>query len=199
MDKLYIYGSGGHALVVKDIALRCGYKDIELIDDLNKNFKSFEDIKHNTYVPFFIAIGDNKTRQKLFKKVKNNNFQIINLIDPSSILSNNISIKKGVLIMPNVVINAKAKIGDGVILNTACIIEHENIIEDFVHISPNVALAGNVTIKQNTHIGIGSSCIQGLNIGQNSIIGAGSVIVKDIPNSVKAYGNPCKVIEEIDE
>ena len=36
-------------------------------------------------------------------------------------------------------------------------------------------------------------------IGDNAIIGAGSVVVKDIPNDVLAYGNPCKVIRQITE
>ena len=30
--------------------------------------------------------------------------------------------------------------------------------------------------------------------GDNCIIGAGSVVVKDIPDGVTAYGNPCKVV-----
>ena len=32
-----------------------------------------------------------------------------------------------------------------------------------------------------------------LNIGKDCMIGAGSVVVKDIPDGVTAYGNPCKV------
>lgn len=35
--------------------------------------------------------------------------------------------------------------------------------------------------------------IQCLNIGKNCMIGAGSVVVKDIPDNVTAYGNPCRV------
>lgn len=29
------------------------------------------------------------------------------------------------------------------------------------------------------------------------MIGAGSVVVKDIPDNVVAYGNPCRVIKQI--
>ena len=38
--------------------------------------------------------------------------------------------------------------------------------------------------------------IQCLNIGKNCMIGAGSVVVKDIPDGVKAYGNPCRVVDQ---
>ena len=44
-------------------------------------------------------------------------------------------------------------------------------------------------------MGAGSSVIQQVKIGESSIIGAGSVVVKDIPSMVKAYGNPCRVVE----
>ena len=37
----------------------------------------------------------------------------------------------------------------------------------------------------------------GVTIGNGVIIGAGSVVVKDIPDNVIAFGNPCKVIREI--
>ena len=35
-------------------------------------------------------------------------------------------------------------------------------------------------------------------IGSNVVIGAGSVVTRDIPDGVVAYGNPCKVIKNID-
>jgi UDP-N-acetylbacillosamine N-acetyltransferase len=55
MDKLYIYGGGGHGLVVSDIAKACGYKEIIYIDDDDKNnHMSFENVKKKqAYTPYF--------------------------------------------------------------------------------------------------------------------------------------------------
>lgn len=36
-------------------------------------------------------------------------------------------------------------------------------------------------------------------IGKDTVIGAGSVVTKDIPDGVVAFGNPCRVIREINE
>ena len=56
-----------------------------------------------------------------------------------------------------------------------------------------------VTIGDNVWIG-GNVCIMpGVTIGRNVVIGAGSVVTKDIPPNVLAYGNPCKVIKEINQ
>ena len=41
--------------------------------------------------------------------------------------------------------------------------------------------------------------VPGVTIGENTVIGAGSVVTKNIPANVVAYGNPCKVIREINE
>ena len=39
----------------------------------------------------------------------------------------------------------------------------------------------------------------GVSVGSRTIIGAGSVVTRDIPDSVLAAGNPCRVIREIRE
>ncbi|MDD5548470.1 MAG: UDP-N-acetylbacillosamine N-acetyltransferase [Sulfurovaceae bacterium] len=196
MDKIYIYGASGHGLVLAEIALSCGYKQAIFIDDAKIEYQSFEDIKDDNKTSIIIAIGDNKTRAKLQKKVKEKGFNIATLIHASAIISPFSNIGEGTVIMPNVVINAKANIGDGVILNTSCVIEHECKIGNFVHISPSVALAGAVAVGNFTHIGIGSLVKQSVKIGEDSIVGAGSVVIKDIKNKIIAYGNPCKNIKD---
>ena len=41
--------------------------------------------------------------------------------------------------------------------------------------------------------------LPGVTIGNNWVIGAGSVVVKDIPDNMLAFGNPCKAIREIND
>ena len=196
MKSIYIYGASGHGLVVADIARACGY-DIIFVDDGENKYPTFEDIKRTSGIPVAFGIGSNSIRAKLFEKVTSGGFEIVSLIHPSSIISPSATIGKGAVVMPRVVVNAKATIGDGVILNSSCVIEHECIIDDFVHISPNVALAGDVKVGKYTHIGIGSNVIQGIIIGNSTVIGAGSTVVKNISDFKKAYGNPCREIEDI--
>jgi len=199
MSSIYIYGASGHGLVVEDMARLLGYNKIIYIDDGENEHSSLDDLDVDFSIPIAFGIGDNTIREKLFKKVEEKGLLIVSLIHPSASIAQNVFIKKGTVVMANVVVNTGSTIGKGVILNSSSVIEHENYIDNFVHISPNVALAGNVRVEYKTHIGIGSSVIQSITIGQNTILGAGSVVVKDIPNSVIAYGNPCKVIRKLDE
>nr|WP_315519214.1 UDP-N-acetylbacillosamine N-acetyltransferase [uncultured Campylobacter sp.] len=184
--KIYIYGASGHGLVIADIARNNGYDEIVFLDDASERKFSPELEKFD----IIIAIGDNKTRQKISQKVEAAGFEIVNLIHKSAVVSESAVIEKGVVVMPNAVINAKARIKEGAIINSGAVIEHECDIGKFAHISPNAALAGNVRVGEFTHVGIGSSVIQGISIGKNCIIGAGSVVVRDIKDGIKAYGVP---------
>ena len=54
-------------------------------------------------------------------------------------------------------------------------------------------MSGEVMVGAHTMIGSGAAIKEGITIGKNSIIGMGSVVVKDVPNNVIAFGNPCQV------
>jgi maltose O-acetyltransferase len=51
-----------------------------------------------------------------------------------------------------------------------------------------------IVIGDNVWIGGGAIICPGVKIGHDVTIGAGSVVTKDLPDSVIAAGNPCKVI-----
>ena len=59
-------------------------------------------------------------------------------------------------------------------------------------------MVGKVSIGRNTTIGCGSIILPGVTIGENAIIGSGSVVTKDIPSNSVAFGNPCKVIDTVE-
>ena len=54
-----------------------------------------------------------------------------------------------------------------------------------------------VTIEDNCWIGANVVILPGVTIGRDSVIGAGSVVTRDVPASVVAAGNPCRVLRPI--
>lgn len=90
-------------------------------------------------------------------------------------------------------------------------------IEDRVMIGPNVTIVTaahpiedslrarglqfnkDVHIGENVWLGAGVIILPGVKIGKNAVIGAGSIVTKDIPDSVVAVGNPCRVLREVGE
>lgn len=194
--KLYMYGASGHGLVCADIARAMGYDEIIFLDDAPKmdgeiNALCFDDELEKYDI--FVSIGSSNARKIVSERVLKAGFNLVSLIHPSAIISSSAIIASGVCVMPNAVINANAIIANGAIINSGAIIEHECVIGEYTHICPRVGLAGNCFVGQNTWVGIGSCAIQGIKIGANALIGAGSVIVRDIPDNSKAYGNPARI------
>ena len=54
-----------------------------------------------------------------------------------------------------------------------------------------------VTIGSDVWVGGGAIICPGVKIGSRAVVGAGSVVTRNIPDSVFAAGNPCRVIREL--
>jgi maltose O-acetyltransferase len=54
-----------------------------------------------------------------------------------------------------------------------------------------------VTVGDNVWIGGGAILCPGVTIGADTVIGAGSVVTRDLPPSVIAVGNPCRVLRSV--
>lgn len=108
----------------------------------------------------------------------------------------------GVIIGKNVEIGANSCIdrgtlddtiiGDNVKIDNLVHIAHNVIIENNVTVIANSMIAGSTKIGKNTHISPSSSILNKLNIGPDSYVGIGSVVLRDIENSEKVFGNPAR-------
>lgn len=127
--------------------------------------------------------------------ISENNF--VSLLHPSAVIASSVEISNALYIEPLSAISAYAQIGFGVTINRNCSIGHHNVLGDFCAINPGVNLCGNVVLKNNVTIGAGTTVFPNVVVGENSIIGGGSIVTKNIPDNVLAYGNPCKIIKEI--
>lgn len=197
MKKIIIIGAGGHGQVVADIAKLVGYKKIIFLDDDEHNVISNGKVcSANDYgdnYDFFVGVGDNKTRETLFNKIRNADKRIVNLIHPSAIVAKDVKIGSGIAIMAGSVVNTGTTIGDGVILNTCCSVDHNCKIGGFVHVSVGANLAGTVCVEERTFIGAGATVINNIFIVKDSIVGAGAVVVNNIYNHGTYIGVPAKL------
>jgi len=197
MNSIYLYGAGGHAKVILDILKSNDIAVSEIFDD-DPTIESFMGIpvSHgNVYFPLIISIGNNHIRKVISEKINKDIFSPF-LYDKTAIISDNASIEKGTVVMQGVIIQSSVKIGKHCIINTGVSIDHDCTIQDYVHIAPRCTLCGNVKIGEGSFIGAGTVVIPNIEIGKWVVIGAGSVVTHDIPDSVVAYGSPCKITKE---
>src|SRR5690606_18454756 len=155
-SKLLLYGAGGHAKVVTEIAERNDYQKIVFYEDnpTRQTFLGYPILSTvEEGISCVFTIGSNEVRKKLALSL---NVKFVTLVHPRSSVSPRSKIADGTVVMAGVSINSEAMVGKHCIINTNASVDHDCVIEDYVHLSPNVALAGNVTIGEGTHVGIGA-------------------------------------------
>lgn len=203
---MIIIGYSGHAYVAIGILSAAGRKVKGYCDFDEKAYNPFNleylgketDEKGMEMIrmqDFFIGIGDNSIRKKVFGIFEQIQRFPVNAVHPSSAISGYAQIDPyGVMISSGVCINPLATIGKGVICNTGSIIEHECEIGNFAHVGPGAVLCGNVTIGEGSFIGAAAVVRQGIRIGKNAMIGAGAVVVKDVGDAETVAGNPSRLL-----
>ena len=201
---MILIGYSGHAFVVYGIVKAGG-----------KQVSGYCDVAEKEYNPFklpyfgsenselglgaikeygcFIAVGDNRLRNKIFTSLQQKQLIPANAIHPTAVIDASVTISQhGVMIAAHVTINPLASIGMGAICNTGCIVEHECMVGEFAHIGPGAVLCGNVIISDGAFVGANAVVKQGITVGKNAIIGAGAVVVKDVPDNVTVIGVPAR-------
>ena len=116
-------------------------------------------------------------------------------------------------IWSNSVVDYGCVIGNNVKIHTNVYIAQYTVIEDDVFLAPGVHLANDIhpgcpdsqecmrgpVIKKGAQIGINSCVLPRVVVGEHAVIGSGSVVTKDIPPGAVAYGNPARVVCQIED
>lgn len=198
-----VIGYSGHSYVIIDILLNAGRMVTAYCDSGEKERNPFhlqylgtetEAIEQLKGYDYFIGIGHNGIRRKVYQALFDHLGNPVNAIHPSAVISASVEMNYGIMISANATINPLVTLGTGVICNTSCSIDHECIVEDFAHVGPGAVLCGNVKVGANTFVGANAVVKQGVTIGQNVTIGAGTVVIRDIPDNTMVVGNPQRVL-----
>lgn len=210
LNKIVLIGGGGHCKVIVSILKEIKKYEIVGISDSQKkgNFvlgipikfddKDLPQLFKNGIKNAFVSIGsvgDSSKRVEIFEFITKIGFKVPVIISPYALISEEVEIDIGTVIMSGVIINSGVKIGKNCIINTGAIIDHDCKIGDHVHIAPGVSISGFVSIGDGSHIGTGASVIDRISVGSNSIIGSGATVISDIPNFCTAVGVPAKIIK----
>ncbi|MCX7649771.1 MAG: acetyltransferase [Flavobacteriales bacterium] len=216
MKEILIIGASSHAKVVLDIFKLSGKKIIGFIDDNKPKGDYFEGykilgkindisiiIEEFPAIELFVAIGDNYSRKQIFEKIKvalpKISFAVA--IHPRAIISEDVKIEEGAVLMAGAIVNPGSSIARGVIINTGATVDHDCFLDAFSSLAPGVSLGGNVQVGKCSAISIGAIIKHGITVAEHSVVGAGSVVLKDIPAFSVAYGVPARVVRKrlIDE
>jgi len=178
--ELLLYGSGGHAKVLIDILRKQNVQIAGIFDDnyASDTFCSIKSIgKYDQHLlnnfPLIICIGNNQKRKEISKRVSHN---LTNIIATSAVVSEDVIMSSGTVILQNAVIQSSSTLGACVILNANSCIDHDCKIMDFVHIGPGAIISNNTTIGEGALISAGAIITKNTVIEPWTVVPPGMVI-----------------------
>lgn len=210
MKQIIIYGAGNCGRKAVEVLFRqkrfvcrgfiddtCAKNSVQEIPIIGSK-RDLQELFNQGLKKAFVAIGNNNKRKELCEHLENIGFELVSLIDPSSFVSREAMIGKGVLIMPNVYVGHGSEIGNFTVCQANSIISHYVKIGTAVNISYGSIVSAYSSVGDFSRICIGAKIINKMVVGKSALVGAGSVVTKSVPSGVVTYGIPAKVIRKID-
>lgn len=198
-------GAGGHAKVVIEV-LRQTHPELQLVgclaaeasgdtilgvpilggDDRLAQLRSHE-VEHA-----FVAIGDNRLRERLAARARSLDYVLPALISPAAHVSPSARIEAGAAIFAGAAIQAEALVEPLAIINTAASVDHDCVVGAAAHVGPGAVLAGGVVLGARAFVGAGAVVIPKIQVGEDAVVGAGACLVRDAPPSSTMIGVPAR-------
>lgn len=208
--QLAIYGAGSLGKQLYDVALRINaieqrWKKVFFIDDIRQEEHFYLSDVHRLSevqslkeeVEAVVANGTPKNRKKMAEVLKQAGIPLVNLIDPSAIISPSaIFTGGGTIILPYSRVSSDVIVGENTLVLPYVHIPHDVHIGANSVFSANVSLGGKLQIGEECYFGMGACVREELTIGSRAIIGMGAVVLHDVGCDSVMVGNPAHLLRK---
>ena len=209
MKDIVIIGAGGFGREVlqwiKDINKVkptwniVGFLDDNLnaLDGFNCDYKvvgTVKDWQPKESERFVMAVANPKTKQAIAENMKAKGAIFTSLIHPTARISDISKIGEGLVMYPYSVITVNTRIGDFVSFLSSGM-GHDGDIGDYSTISSYCDITGGVKLGKRVFLGSHVTIIPQRKIGDDVYVAAGSVVVTNIKNGTRVFGNPAKKMD----
>jgi sugar O-acyltransferase (sialic acid O-acetyltransferase NeuD family) len=210
-QKLVIFGDGGHARAVADVALSSGEFEIAAVVGLNTEHSMYwlrsgipwiaEPSFQESLFPgaaAIVGIGqirDSDPRVRTYEKILSLGLKAATIISPHSYVSATADLGEGTIVMHGAVVNSNSRVGANTILNSKALVEHDVTVGSHSHISTGAIINGSCSIGDRSFLGSGAVIRQGVRVGSNCFVPMGALVVLDLPDGLANEGSEGKLVD----
>ena len=152
-------------------------------------------ISHKCDIEYVCAIADVYVKAKIQEELKKQEVKFRTIIAVGAYVAERAKVGDGCVLYPGVRISVDVIIGNGVLINAYTTIGHDVKIGDYTTISPGVGVSGGCTIGYETNIGGHAYIIPGRKIGNRAVVGAGSIVISNVKDGTRVFGNPAQKMD----
>lgn len=116
---------------------------------------------------------------------------------PTAVISRNVTLGYGVVLMPGVIVSPDVTIGNHTQLYANSFVGHDTTVGDYCFVANNASVGGRVVVQDGVHIGSNCSIIERVTLGKWAVVGLGSVVLKDVEPLTTVVGNPAGTIGSV--
>jgi sugar O-acyltransferase (sialic acid O-acetyltransferase NeuD family) len=166
-------------------------------------FEHIEQIFPPSSYHMFIAIGYshmNRIRERKFYEAKSKGYYLVSYISSQATYLSQYKYGENCFIHQGSIIEPFSIIEDNVIIWSGTCIAHHSIIKSHNFLAPRVVVSGNCIVESNCFLGVNAVLSNGIKIASGTLLGAGVVITRDTePDSVYVSPRALKLPKRSDE
>ena len=150
---------------------------------------------HHDFIVAVGAVGLYPTRRAIAERYAGAGARFVPVIHPRAIVSDNVRVGPGALILAGAVVGCGAVLGAHCLINSAAVVEHDVALGDHTILGPSAVVGGGTRVGADSFLGLGCRVRDHVQIGARVVLAMGAVLVGNANDDAVMMGVPARVRE----